>query len=66
MDVLNTIQVYEIDNSEVPIGKNETIGIASHWNMDDRVKILIGVKSYTVIARDLEMAIKNATNHRRI
>ncbi len=39
-----------------------TVGIHSHWNRNDLVIIEINGKQLTVVAKDLEAAVRNATN----
>jgi len=62
IEVNQKIQVYEEDGFDVPMDVDKTIGIKSHRNDDSLVMIVIGSKSYTVGASDLERAIENATN----
>ena len=62
IEVNQKIQVYEEDGFDISIGEDKTIGIESHWDDDSLVTIVIGSKSYTVNASDLERAIENATN----
>ena len=62
IEVTQKIEVYEINDEEVPIGKTVTIGVESHWNLDNRVVLRIGRKSYTVVGNDLITATKNAMN----
>jgi hypothetical protein len=60
---VNLVKVYEIDGKDATTGlKSETIEIRSHWCHRDRVDIVIGEKTVTVIGTDLKMAIENATN----
>lgn len=44
---------------------DEPLCVESHWNDKDLVVLSIGYKTVTVSARDLEAAIKNATNTNR-
>ena len=62
IEVTQKIEVYEINDEEVPIGKTVTIGVESHWDLDNRVVLRIGRKSYTVVGNDLITATKNAMN----
>jgi len=62
IEVTQKIEVYEINDEEVPIGKTVTIGVESHWNLDESVVLRIGRKSYTVVGNDLITATKNAMN----
>jgi len=59
------VDVYEVDDVEVPISKTVTIGIDSHWNNREVVVILVGRKSYAVIGSNLITAINNAMNSGR-
>ncbi len=63
MKVTCTIPVYEIDGTDVDFGANK-IEVESHWNIRERVVLVVGGKRYTVIGRDLEKAIRNAENVR--
>lgn len=66
MKVTNEIEVYEVDGKdETPAVDRIKIHVESHWNMNDRVVLNMGDIKYTVMADDLEKAIRNATNHRR-
>jgi len=56
------VEIYEEDGEKVPIGKSPYMLVESHWNHNEQVILKIGKKSITVIARDLETAIENATN----
>jgi hypothetical protein len=62
---VNKVDVYEVDGNIVSVGASVSISVESHWNDDKRVNIIIGKKSYTVLAKDLRAAIENATNTRR-
>ena len=60
--VSNELKVYEINGVKMIAIPQPTITIRSYWNGDDRVVLEIDGKSYTLIARELEVAIRNATN----
>jgi hypothetical protein len=65
--VTNVINVYEINGTEIPIGKTETLKVTSHWNDHDLITLdLITLEKdnikLTVSARQLKMAIDNACN----
>jgi hypothetical protein len=64
IEVQNKVPVYEVDGKDVAIS-GPKIHVLSHWNSGDRVVLQIGERTWTVIAADLEAAIKNATNTRR-
>ena len=64
--VVNKVTVYEHNGKEVDGG---AIEVNSHWNRREFVVIFLPSdkdskkgESFTVSARDLEAAIKNATN----
>ena len=61
LKIQTAVDVYEIDGLDVA-GKK--VIVLSHWNDNRRVVLAIGDTKYTVIADDLERAIRNATNHR--
>ncbi|KKM99865.1 hypothetical protein LCGC14_1143430 [marine sediment metagenome] len=63
MKVESTIDVYEYDGSATKIGDSRTLMIHAHWIYQNQVVIELGGHKYTVVARDLKMAIQNATNH---
>jgi hypothetical protein len=63
--VSNELTVYEEDGKDTAMIDGPKIRVLSHWNDPDRVVLVIGEKKLTVIARDLEAAITNATNTRR-
>ena len=60
--VINTLRIYETDGKETPVNRNDEMKVESHWNMRDRIVLIIDGKKYTVIARDIQAAIANATN----
>lgn len=62
MKVKIEIPIYEINDTEVPIGTNKALCILSHWNRNNLVILKIGKNTYTVAKRDLNKAIENATN----
>lgn len=50
----------EVPTYDEPAKKN--VLVSSHWNYSDRVVLEVGNQKVTVIAADLEAAIRNATN----
>ena len=65
--VSNSLHVYEFEGKETIVGNSHIFVIRSHWNNNDRVVIEIGeengqIKSFTLLAKDLVAAIKNAEN----
>ena len=63
--VRNEVTVYETNGKETQGLERPILIVSSHWNWDDRVDLTIGGDRITVLARDLEAAVKNATNTRR-
>jgi len=59
VDVESRVTIYEIDGDET---EGPTLHVKNHWNMADFVVLSLNNKKITVVARDLEVAIKNATN----
>jgi hypothetical protein len=59
--VSNAISVYEVDGKEA-ISDGPTIEVRSHWSRQSMVVLKVNGQSLTVIATDLEAAIRNATN----
>lgn len=56
------IEVYEVDDVEVSVGKEKKVYIASHWNRRDFIVLKYKGKKLTVLASDLICAVNNATN----
>ena len=61
IEVTNKIKIYEIEGEDADF-PNATIKVLSHWNNDDRVILEIDRKKYTVLAKDLKLAVDNAIN----
>lgn len=59
MKVLNIIEEYP-DNENI----KHDLEIRSHWNMTDRVVLVVDGKEHVYLATDLQRAINNAVNHR--
>jgi hypothetical protein len=57
MSILVTNEVPTYDEPPKP-----TVRVSSHWNYSDRVVLEVGDQKVTVLAADLEAAIRNATN----
>jgi len=55
--VTNKVNVYEINNEKVDWQRN-SIAVKSHWDCPGQVVLEVGDRSYTVIVRELEAAIK--------
>lgn len=67
MKVENFIKVYEIDRCEVQSDFSDSpqVKVSSHWIYDDRVVIKCGDgQSFTVLVKELEKAVRNASNHK--
>ncbi len=60
--VIQEVDVYEVDGEDAPVGKEIKVGVASHWNRNQLVVLVIGKKQYTVLGSDLKTAIENAEN----
>ena len=54
------LDVYELDGKE-PVEDIDFI-ISSHWNDDEKVVVSVGGKDYTLLVRDVRVAIDNGTN----
>lgn len=61
INVTNKLKVYEVDRKESQINGPE-ITVSSHWNRQEFVNLTINDKTYTILAKDLEAALKNSTN----
>jgi len=63
--VKQTVEIYEENGGEIPLGISKHMTVESHWNRDERVILVIGRRRITVIAADLQAALDNATNTNR-
>ena len=63
--VTQTVDILEENGKEVSLGKSPCIEVRSHWNHNEWVVLVVGERSITVEADDLEAAIENATNINR-
>lgn len=63
--IKQTIEIYEENDEQVPMGINKSMGVESHWNRDERVILVVGKRRITVIGQDLITAIQNAMNTNR-
>lgn len=65
--VINEVEPYEVDGSEVNGLKSskKLLAVESHWNRNEFVILDYDGKSITVLARDLISAINNSTNSNR-
>ena len=64
--IRQTIEIYEENDEDVPIGKEKSLGVESHWNCNERVILVFGRHRITVIGNDLITAAQNAMNSGRI
>lgn len=61
--VESQVNVYEIDGKDTgPTIDRPVVRVLSHWNANHLVVLDIDGKRYTVVASNLEAAIKNARN----
>lgn len=63
--VSQQVRIYEEGDKEIRLGTSRFMGVESHWNRDEMVILEIGKERITVLADDLEAAIRNATNINR-
>ncbi len=63
--IVTTIDPIEVDTKEVKgvSDKSDVLRVGSHWNRNDLVILEWRGGSITVLARDLQRGIVNATNH---
>ncbi len=59
--VKSEVRLYD-ENTET---QEEKLTVSSHWNQNELVGLDIGGRVLYVVAKDLEAAIKNATNSAR-
>lgn len=64
VEVESRVNVYEVDHTEPKTLELPKLVVKSHWNYQDRVVLVIGGKSYTVVGHDLKLAIENAMHVR--
>lgn len=65
IEVSCNVPVYEKNGKEVSGVPGVQIGLKSHWCFNDRVVLVIGEETYTLVANDLHAAITNCTNKGR-
>ena len=64
ISVKNTIKCYDLESTNAR--KEKEISVCSHWNEQSKVVIELGNgDKITLVADDLMVAIKNATNINR-
>jgi hypothetical protein len=66
INVESKVKVYEKDGKDTAIGDDTALVVRSHWNRDEYVVLDFGDKKWTMLAKDLEAAIRNATNSARL
>lgn len=62
IDVESKVKIYEVDGHDVTTLEHPLILVQSHWSRNSMVVLSIGDKKWTVLARDLEAAIRNGCN----
>jgi len=62
IEIKQKVKAYEVDDTDVPVGVDKTVGVDSHWNRDNWVVLHIGRNRYTVVGDDMKTAIDNAMN----
>jgi len=60
--VTSDVPIYEVDGEETQTGPGPNLTVESHWNHRDRVVLVVDNHRYTVLAHDVEAAVKNAQN----
>jgi len=63
--VKQTVEIYEENGEEIPLGISKHMTVESHWNRDEWVILVIGRRRITVLVADLQAALVNATNTNR-
>jgi hypothetical protein len=61
MKVISKIKTYPDSGEESKQPKE--IEVRSHWTFTDRVILVIGEQTLTLLAADLHRAVRNACNH---
>jgi len=66
IDVSCTVEVFEIDGNATVIANRPKIKVKNHWNQLEKVDLIFPGEDedtrFTVLKRDLEAALQNATN----
>jgi hypothetical protein len=62
--VRSEIEIYEVDGKETSAlsSKRPHVVVESHWNRSEMIVVTVDDKKYTMVARDLQCGITNATN----
>ena len=61
INVTSEVRVYEKNGKETEYLNTPKIIVENHWNRDSFVVLVIDGVEYTVVAGDLDAAIRNAT-----
>ena len=62
IQVSSKVEVIEINGKDVGINESEVIEVKNHWSANTLVVLVVDGKSFTVSVKEMEAAIKNATN----
>lgn len=65
MKSFNAVDILEINNVELGIGKGQTVTVREHRDRKDLVIIIVGETNYTFEIDALKRAIDNAQNAHR-
>ena len=66
IDIKQEVKIYEVDGEEVTeCNRHSKLKVNSHWNRRNMVVLMFRGKSITILRRDLEVALENATNTNR-
>ena len=65
IEVFNKVKIYEINGEDTNYNDNTILVVKSNWIDDKRIIIEYNGMELTVVASDLQDAIKNATNTSR-
>lgn len=57
------VKIYEENGTESGGLKYPELSVTNHWNLNSMVILEFGKDKITVLARELRIAIDNATNH---
>jgi hypothetical protein len=60
--VITEVEIYEVNDVDVPIEQSKALKVYSHWNRRDFVVLKINKIKVTVVGRNLINAINNAQN----
>lgn len=63
MKIETRIKIYEKNGTETEGIKYPELAVINNWNLNRMVVLKFGKDEITVLAKDLQKAIDNATNH---